>query len=64
MWPNPQFPADLVTFTEKIRNVKLQFLCSAGFVVDEITAKDNPDVANTINNNDTMTQVLKSSDVN
>ena len=28
MWPNPQFPADLVTFTEKILNGKLHFLCS------------------------------------
>ena len=28
MWPNPQFPADLVTFTEKIFNGKLHFLCS------------------------------------
>ena len=26
MWPNPQFPADLVTFTEEIPNVKLHFL--------------------------------------
>ena len=25
----PQFPADLVTFTEEILNGKLQFLCSA-----------------------------------
>ena len=25
MWPNPQFPADLVTFTEKILNQKLFF---------------------------------------
>ena len=31
MWPNPQFPADLVTFTEEIVNGKLHFLCSAGF---------------------------------
>ena len=23
MWPNPQFPADLVTFTEEIINEKL-----------------------------------------
>ena len=30
MWPNPQFPADLVTFTEEILNVKLHFLCSVG----------------------------------
>ena len=28
MWPNPQIPADLVTFAEKILNGKLQFLCS------------------------------------
>ena len=28
MWPNPQFPADLVTFTEKILHRKLHFLCS------------------------------------
>ena len=26
MWPNPQFPADLVTFTEEILNGKLHFL--------------------------------------
>ena len=25
MGPNPQFPADLVTFTEKIHNGKLHF---------------------------------------
>ena len=28
MWPNPQFPGDLVTFTEEIVNGKLYFLCS------------------------------------
>ena len=28
MWPNPQEPADLVTFTEEILNEKLHFLCS------------------------------------
>ena len=28
MWPNPQFPADLVTFTGEILNGKLYFLCS------------------------------------
>ena len=28
MWPNPQETADLVTFTEEIRNGKLHFLCS------------------------------------
>ena len=29
MWPYPQFPADLVTFTEEILNGKLHFLYSA-----------------------------------
>ena len=28
MWPNLQFPADLVTFTVEICNGKLHFLCS------------------------------------
>ena len=28
MWPNPQFPAGLVTFTEEILNGKPHFLCS------------------------------------
>ena len=28
MWPNPQFPADLVTFTEEILNGELHILCS------------------------------------
>ena len=28
MWPNPQFPVDLVIFTEEILNGKLHFLCS------------------------------------
>ena len=28
MWPNPQFPADLVPFTEEILNGKLHFLRS------------------------------------
>ena len=27
MRPNPQFPADLVTFTEEILNGKLHFFC-------------------------------------
>ena len=31
MWPNPQFPVDLVTSTEEIFNGKLYFLCSAFF---------------------------------
>ena len=28
MWPNPQLPVDLVTFTEENLNGKLHFLCS------------------------------------
>ena len=28
MWPNPRFPVDLITFTEKILYEKLHFLCS------------------------------------
>ena len=28
MWPNQQFPTDLVIFTEKFLNGKLHFLCS------------------------------------
>ena len=28
MWPNTQFPADLVTFTEEILDGKLNFLCN------------------------------------
>ena len=28
MLPNPQFPADLAIFTEKIQNGKLHFFCS------------------------------------
>ena len=30
MWPNPQFPEDLVTFTEEILNRK-HFLCSVKY---------------------------------
>ena len=29
MWPNSQFPADLIIFTEEIHNGKLHFFCSA-----------------------------------
>ena len=32
MWPNPQFPGDLITFTEEILNGKLDFSCSDSFV--------------------------------
>ena len=30
MWPNPQFPVDLVTFTEEILNGKLHFFAMIG----------------------------------
>ena len=33
MWPNPQFSADLVTFTEEILDGKLYFLCNEKFLV-------------------------------
>ena len=33
MWPNSQFPVDLLTFTEEILNGKLHFLCSAELTV-------------------------------
>ena len=28
MWLNPQFPTDLLTFTEEIFNGKLHFVCN------------------------------------
>ena len=31
MWPNPQFPEDLVTFTEEIPYGNLHFLCSVSY---------------------------------
>ena len=37
MRPNPQFPADLVTFAEKILNGKLHFLCSVSQEIDKTT---------------------------
>ena len=33
MWPNLQFPADLVTFTEGILNGKLHFLRSVSQII-------------------------------
>ena len=44
MWSNPQFPADLVTFTEKI--LKLHFLssvCDKAFLEKGETLKSVPD---------------------
>ena len=34
MWPNPQFPENLVTFTEEILNEKLHFLWSVTVLTD------------------------------
>ena len=39
MWPNPQFPADLVTFTEEILNWKLHFMCN---VISQKSSSCNP----------------------
>ena len=36
MWPNPPFPAGLVTFTEEILNEKLHFLSSDHETIDRI----------------------------
>ena len=38
MWPNPEFHADLVTFTEEILNGKHDFLCS---VLSKNAPEDN-----------------------
>ena len=35
MWPNPQFPADLVTFTQEILNRKIHFLYSGSNLVNQ-----------------------------
>ena len=40
MWPNPQFPADLVTFTEESFNGKLHFLCSESSDVSNFIEND------------------------
>ena len=41
MWPNPQCPADLVTFTEETFNRNFIFLWSDGFQPLAIFAKKN-----------------------
>ena len=41
MWPNPQFPADLVTFTEELVNgTKLQ--CKNNLIVCHLGYKKKP----------------------
>ena len=39
MWPNPQFPADLVTFTEEIFDRKL-FFCAVKFKHNSIKSSN------------------------
>ena len=41
MWPNPQFPADLVTFAEEISIGKLPFLCIENPVLQASTISIN-----------------------
>ena len=43
MWPDPQFPADLVTFTEEIFNGKLHFFvqCMCFFNTSSVHLKLN-----------------------
>ena len=40
MWPNPQLPADLVTFSEEIFNGKLHFLCSDAINITKLMKND------------------------
>ena len=44
MWPNPQIPADLLTFTEEILNGKLRVF----FVVEEVMLPHWSLLSNTI----------------
>ena len=45
MWPNPQFPSDLVPFTEEILNGKPYFLCSdTANVVKDIFISPTEDI--------------------
>ena len=37
MWPNPRGATHLVTFTEKILNGKVHFLCSALTIINVFT---------------------------
>ena len=43
MWPNSQETSDLVTYTEKILNGKLHFLCSVSDrnLIDLVLLDDN-----------------------
>ena len=54
MWPNQQFLADLVTFTEEILNGKLNFLCSVTTNTNKIVEKETLLV-----NNDEIAKTFK-----
>ena len=41
MWPNPQFLADLVTFTDDILHGKLYFLCSMSNIYLKVAIEKN-----------------------
>ena len=46
MWPNAQFPADLITFTEEILKGKLYFLCRVNItykdrIYDSVLTREN-----------------------
>ena len=55
MWPNPQFPADLITFTEEILNGKLHFFAGYTKVCNHpqptTTIYNHPQPPTTIHNN-------------
>ena len=41
MWQSPQFPVDLVTFTDEILNGKLHFLCNETLSNKEEISKES-----------------------
>ena len=47
MWPNLQFPADLVTFTEETLNGKLHILCIVS-VINYFRKKDSSQIPDSI----------------
>ena len=48
MWPNPEFPADFVTFTQEIFNGKLHFLCSEQYNNFDKTKLDWKEIVNEV----------------
>ena len=45
MWPNPQFPADLVTFTEEIFNGKLNLCSGSAYQFPNSKGEGNKDTS-------------------